>query len=144
MKTQPSANDFELALHHWAVSVPDLKASVAWYCDMLGFSMETEMTIDAVSADVAFLTKGDLRIELFEVTGALPIPDDRRYPNLDLRTHGTKHVALTVKDLRKVIDGLKRRGVEIAMDVTVVEHIEIGFIRDNTGNLIELVQQTDI
>ncbi|MBI4786030.1 MAG: VOC family protein [Chloroflexi bacterium] len=135
---------FEVKPHHCGISVPDLEASIAWYRDMLGFVLKERVTLDAASAKVAVLKHGDFLVELFEVTGAAPLPDERRYPNLDLRTHGTKHVALAVPDIRVVVAELKRRGVDVAMDTTVIGDQSFAFIRDNAGNLIELVQQPNL
>ena len=140
--TEHASIAFELKADHCGISVPDLEASIAWYHDMLGFSLEQRFAIDAVPFKAAFLRRGDFRIELFEVTGASPLPAGRRYPNEDLRTHGTKHVAFVVQDVRAVFAELKRRGVDIAMDVFIVEGIGPGgFIRDNAGNLIELLER---
>lgn len=137
-----SALPFELHVDHCGISVPDLEASIIWYHDMLGFSLERRFVIDVVPFKAAFLRRRDFRIELFEVVGALPLPEERRYPNEDLRTHGTKHIAFAVQDVRAVFAELKRRGVEVAMDVFVVEGIGPGgFIRDNAGNLIELIER---
>jgi len=35
---------FQLIPHHCGISVPDLEASIAWYRDMLGFSVEKRLT----------------------------------------------------------------------------------------------------
>ena len=35
---------FQLIPHHCGISVPDLDASIAWYRDMLGFSVEKRLT----------------------------------------------------------------------------------------------------
>jgi methylmalonyl-CoA/ethylmalonyl-CoA epimerase len=139
--SQQSVTAFELKIHHCGISVPDLEASIAWYYDMLGFSVEQRFALDAVPFKAAFLRRGDFRIELLEVAGAVPLPEERRYPNQDLRTHGTKHIAFAVQDVRAVFAELKQRGVDIAMDVFVVEGLGLGgFIRDNAGNLIELLE----
>jgi methylmalonyl-CoA/ethylmalonyl-CoA epimerase len=136
-----SANHtFDLKPHHCGISVPDLEASIAWYRDMLGFSVKALMTLDAVGAKIGFMRHGDFQIELFEVPGASPLPDDRRYPNRDLLTHGTKHIAFEVENLKSVVDTLKERGVNIAMDVTNMPDGKVAFIRDNTGTLIELLE----
>jgi methylmalonyl-CoA/ethylmalonyl-CoA epimerase len=136
------ASLFELKVDHCGISVPDLEASITWYQEILGFSIEQRFAIDAVPFKAAFLRRGDFRIELLEIAGASPLPEDRRYPNEDLRTHGTKHIAFAVQDVRSVFAELKRRGVDIAMDVFVVEGIGPGgFIRDNAGNLIELLER---
>ncbi|MBV9232018.1 MAG: VOC family protein [Chloroflexi bacterium] len=135
------AMPFELKADHCGISVPDLESSIVWYCDMLGFSVEQRFTVEVVPFKAVFLRHGDFRIELFEVPGAAPLPEERRYPNQDLRTHGTKHIAFVVQDVRAVFAELKRRGVDIAMDVFMLEGMSPGgFIRDNAGNLIELLE----
>jgi methylmalonyl-CoA/ethylmalonyl-CoA epimerase len=131
---------FNLKPHHCGISVPDLEDSIVWYRDMLGFSLKTRLTLEKVDAKVAFMRNGDFQIELFEVSKASPLPDDRRYPDRDLLTHGTKHIAFKVENLKKVVDVLKERGVDIAMDVTKMPDGRTAFIRDNAGILIELLE----
>jgi methylmalonyl-CoA/ethylmalonyl-CoA epimerase len=131
---------FNLKPHHCGISVPDLESAIAWYRDMLGFSVKSRITLEKVGAKIGFLQHGDFHIELFEVPGANPLPDDRRYPDIDLRTHGTKHMAFMVQSLKKVVDTLKKRGVDIAMDVTNMPDGKVSFIRDNAGILIELIE----
>jgi len=135
-----ATNIFDLKPHHCGISVPDLEAAIAWYRDMLGFSLKTRITLEAVGAKIGFMRHGDFQIELFEVPGASPLPDDRRYPNRDLLTHGTKHIAFKVENLKGVVDILKQRGVDIAMDVTKMPDGKVAFIRDNAGTLIELLE----
>jgi methylmalonyl-CoA/ethylmalonyl-CoA epimerase len=137
-----TADLWEMKPHHLGISVPDLEASVAWYRDMLGFSLETYSTVEAANAKIAFMKKGDFCIELFEVEGAASMPESRRYPNQDIATHGTKHIAFEVRDLRRLMDSLKQRGVDVAMDVFTMEDTICAFIRDNSGVLIELLQYT--
>ena len=138
-----TTDTFELRPHHCGISVPDLETSITWYGDMLGFSVEKRLTLDVVPAKIAFMKHGDFRIELFEVAGAAPMPEDRRYPNQDIATHGTKHIAYEVQDLRKLMDTLKQKGVDVAMDVFVMEDTLGAFIRDNSGILIELIEYMD-
>lgn len=85
------------------------------------------------------LKNGPLRIELFEAAGARPLPAERREPNVDLRTHGNKHVSFVVENVREFAEVLRQRGA----DIVWVREFEFGaniFIRDNAGNLIEFVQ----
>ena len=49
-----------------------------------------------------------------------------------------------MKDTKKVVEVLKGRGVDIAMDIREVDQSTIAFIRDNTGNLIEIFQQPEL
>jgi len=131
---------FQLIPHHCGISVPDLEASIAWYRDMLGFSVEKRLTLDVVPARIAFLKHGDFFIELFQIEDAAPLPEERRHPDRDICTHGTKHIAFAVEDVPKFVDALKKRGVDMAMDVNIMENKAMAFIRDNAGNLIEIVE----
>lgn len=125
---------------HVGISVPDMDASIAWYEKMLDFKLVSDQYFDKLPARIAFLAHGDFSIELFEVEGAAALPEERRTPNLDIRTHGTKHVAYAVEDLRRLMEELKAKKVDVAMDVFPMEGDLVAFIRDNAGNLIELIQ----
>lgn len=132
-----------LKFHHGGISVPDLDASIDWFDRVLGFQVEKRMEIAAIPARVAMLRRDELRIELFEVAGATPLPNERRQPNTDPHTHGNKHVAFAVPDVDVFVQELREKGADIAL----VGHMKFGsfvFIRDNAGNLIEFVQQPDL
>jgi methylmalonyl-CoA/ethylmalonyl-CoA epimerase len=75
---------------------------------------------------------------------AAPLPEDRKTPNLDIRTHGAKHIAYGVDDLNTLMQTLKDRGVDIAIDIFPMEGDLVAFIRDNSGNLIELIQENTL
>jgi predicted SnoaL-like aldol condensation-catalyzing enzyme/catechol 2,3-dioxygenase-like lactoylglutathione lyase family enzyme len=130
--------DFDF--HHGGVSVPDLDAAIDWYGDMLGFVVEKRFFIEAANARAAMIRKGALRFELFEVPGAAPLPDARRHPPEDLKTHGNKHVAFRVVDLDAFLAEVEAKGADIAM--VVREDFGSGcFLRDCAGNLIEFVTE---
>lgn len=123
--------------HHVGFSVPDLEASVKWYQEMLGFKLEKRLFVEQIPAKIAFLVNGKVRVELFEVPGAAPLPAARRIPDEDLKIHGIKHLSLGVKDVKKTLAILKERGVDVAME-REMEGKAMAFIRDNSGNLIEI------
>jgi methylmalonyl-CoA/ethylmalonyl-CoA epimerase len=132
-----AGESFEIIPHHVGLSVSDLEVSVKWYQEKLGFKLEKSLFIEQIPARVAFLVNGDFRLELFELSGAASMPEARRFPDQDLKTHGTKHLSLGVKDVRKTLEILKKRGVDVAME-SVVEDKPMAFIRDNSGILIEI------
>ena len=136
------AHPFEVKFDHAGISVPDLESSIAWYGTMLGFELEGRAFLPPVQAQIAFLRRGNLRVELFEVPGAAALPDARRVPDEDLRTHGNKHVCYAVKDARAAADELKSRGADIVF-VKEMPQATVVYIRDNAGNLIELVQRAE-
>ncbi|MDE2410364.1 MAG: VOC family protein [Sphingomonadales bacterium] len=132
----------DFTFHHGGVSVPSLDAAIAWYGGVLGFEVEKRFWIEAARAHTAMLRKGQLRFELFEVEGAAPLPEDRRHPPSDLRTHGNKHLAFRVADLDQFLAEMEGKGVDIAF--VVREKFGKGaFIRDCAGNLIEFVEEDE-
>ncbi len=128
---------------HWGVSVPDIEASIKWYSEVLGFTLESNVFLPQAHSTVAFMYYNDYRLELFEVEGAQSIPAGRSIPNEDLKTHGNKHQAFSIKDIHKFVDYLKSKNVVIAKDVFQVGADYVVFINDNAGNLIEFIQKPE-
>ena len=129
--------------HHGGISVPDLEASIAWYRQVLGFEVERRFDIPAIPAKVALMRRDELRIEIFEVPGASPLPEERRHPDRDAHTHGNKHIAFAVQNIEPMAAELNERGA----DVVFVMRASFGaniFIRDNAGNLLEFVEAPDM
>jgi catechol 2,3-dioxygenase-like lactoylglutathione lyase family enzyme len=132
----------DFSFHHGGVSVPCLEDAIDWYSRVLGFEVEKRFRIEPAKANAAIIRKGPLRMELFEVEGATPLPEDRRMPIPDLNTHGNKHVAFRVDDLDIFLTEMETKGVDIAF--VVREAFGSGcFIRDCAGNLIEFVEETN-
>lgn len=132
----------DFTFHHGGVSVPSLDEAIVWYCDVLGFAVEKRFYIEAARSHAAMIRKGALRFELFEVEGAAPLPQERRHPPSDLRTHGNKHVAFRVEDLEAFLIEMEEKGADIAF--VVREAFGKGcFLRDCAGNLIEFVEEAD-
>jgi methylmalonyl-CoA/ethylmalonyl-CoA epimerase len=125
--------------HHLGVSVPDLDEAIAWYQRMLGFQLEQRVFLEAIPAHIAFIRRGDFRIEIFQVDGARPLPADRRIPDLDLRTHGNKHLCFEVPSVPAAAAALRAAGADIALELEVGGD-PVLFMRDCAGNLIELLQ----
>jgi methylmalonyl-CoA/ethylmalonyl-CoA epimerase len=130
-------------MHHGAVSVPNLEESIAWYRKMLGFEVEQRFRIPGEPVEFAMMKRGDLRVELFQAENSKPLEASRREPNTAFLTQGSMHFAFAVPDVKTLANTLRERGV----DIVWVRDFEFGsnaFIRDNAGNLIEFLQQTDM
>lgn len=126
--------------HHGGVSVPDLDAAIRWYGDVLGFTVEKRFDIPPAKARAAMVRNGASRMEIFEVADAQPMSPDRSVPNLDIRTHGNKHVAFEIDDMDSFMAAVQARGAEVVF--VVREAFGSGFfIKDCAGNLIEFVTQ---
>jgi len=132
-------NEFPIRLHHGAVSVANLDASIDWYRRVFEFTVEKRFQIPGEQTEVAMLRRGDLRVELLESAGSKPLHPDRTDPNTDFRTQGNLHFAFAVPDVHAFVATLAERGA----DVVWVRDFEFGstaFIRDNAGNLIEIIE----
>lgn len=132
---------FEFWHDHLGVSVPDLEAAIQWYHRVLGFEVERRIQIDSIPAKVAMLKNGPLRVELFEAANGKPASEVRNIPDIDILTHGNKHVSFAADDVFALAEELKKRGA----DIVWVKKLPFGgcnlFMRDVAGNLIEFVQR---
>jgi methylmalonyl-CoA/ethylmalonyl-CoA epimerase len=126
--------------HHLGVSVPNLDEAIAWYERVLGFELERRIRIESIPADVAIIRNGPARIELFEAENAAPLPEGRRMPDEDIRTHGNKHASFACSDVVALADELRARGADIVWVKEFGDGRANCFLRDNAGNLIEFVQ----
>jgi methylmalonyl-CoA/ethylmalonyl-CoA epimerase len=126
---------------HAGISVADLEASIAWYGEMLGFTVDRVVDVPGDAGRVALVRNGDFILELFCIPGAAALPEERRHPATDLRTHGIKHVAYAVPDLRALMDELKAKDVDLVWDVVLHDNTLCAFVRDNSGNLVEFVER---
>jgi methylmalonyl-CoA/ethylmalonyl-CoA epimerase len=128
-----------MKIHHCAISVPDVEASIAWYEEMLGFEVVWRTIIPGLDVILVQMKGAGFLLELFQVPGAAPLPEGRSHPNTDFRTHGVKHFAIEVSDAREFVEELRAKGVKV-VHVAEFEGTFGAFILDNSGNLIEIWQ----
>jgi metallo-beta-lactamase class B len=131
---------FDIAWNHVALSVPNIAESIAWYEKMLGFKGTVRPGQPGARQQVADLRRGNITIELFQLTDAAPLPESRKNPSEDFRTHGVKHFGFEVKNLPAVLAELKAKGVKMAFELRVTPTEDFAFISDNAGNAIELIE----
>ena len=132
---------FDLAWNHVALSVPNIAESIAWYEKMLGFKGTVRGQPNPNARQiVADLRRGNVTIELFQVADAAPLPESRKNPSEDFRTHGVKHFGFEVKNLPAVLAELKAKGVKMAFEMRDAPTERFAFISDNAGNAIELIE----
>ena len=122
----------------FAVSVPDLRASVAWYSETLG--LRTVMSTSGPNdGTVAVLEGNGLIVELVHLPSALPLARaapavrDKEY------VHGFFKAGVIVDDFDALVARLKAGGVEIAYGPFPPRPGQRAnvIIRDNAGNLIQ-------
>lgn len=139
------------AIHHTAISTPDLDRLKDFYVSQLGFTIENEfgwpkgievsdniVGLKDSAAKVAMLTLGDFRLELFEFSSPTPGTKAKDYPVAD---HGFTHIAFTVDDIHAEYERLSAQGMvfhcppqNLGPDSTVT------YGRDPDGNVVELME----
>ena len=126
---------------HTGISVSDMDTSVTWYEENLGFHVISDEYAPPLRARIVFLRRDDLdyELELFQYDNPLPMPEDRRIPNSDIQTVGTKHVAFLVNNMASLKENFLRNGVDIAHEVSMGSDA-VMFVRDCDGILIEFIQ----
>lgn len=124
---------------HVGISVYKMEEALDWYKKNLDFELVKDDYVPPLGARICFIRNGSFEIELFQYDEPKPLPEDRLTPNSDLQTVGTKHVAFEVPDMKAMKEKLVANGVDIAHEV-MMEGNNVMFIRDNSGVLIELIQ----
>jgi methylmalonyl-CoA epimerase len=96
-------------VHHVAIVVRDLEASLGFYRDILGLPLELLQEIPSDRVRIAFLPVGETKIELVcptdETTGVARF--------LASKGEGFHHVCLEVRDLTAELTRLGIEGVEL-------------------------------
>ena len=129
-------------IDHVGIVVRDLDTSIAWYREHFGFEKLTEYSFPG--ARVAFVGKGDLRLEFFQTDGAAPMAVEREQRRTNLRIGGINHFAIGVDDLDSALAQLRESGVEIESEPAEVgdgKGDRFAFVRDNEKMLVELFQR---
>jgi len=128
------------SLHHIALSVSDLDASVAFYSS-LDFKPVYRWHADDGALMIVHLKLGDFLLELFCFENPSAAPDSSKELASDLPRIGIKHFGLRVADIHTALAQLQAQGLA---DGVQVLHGRTGivylFIKDPDGILLEIVQ----
>ncbi len=124
---------------HVGISVGNMEESLEWYKKNLDFDLISDDYVPPLKARICFIRNGDFELELFRYDDPKPMPEERRMPNTDLQTIGTKHVAFYTEDMQALKARFVENGVDIAHEVMMGADA-VMFVRDNSGALIEFIQ----
>jgi methylmalonyl-CoA epimerase len=126
-------------IHHVAVIVRDLDASLDLYRDKLGLDVEAVMNMDYDHVTIGFLSVGDTKIELVQPTD--DTTGSARF--LASKGEGFHHVCFEVPDIQAALDKLA------ALDLVLVDTAPrkggegpVAFIHPESchGVLVELIE----
>jgi len=123
-------------VHHIAIIATDYAKSKAFYCDTLGFELQSEAyreERDSWKGDLAL--NGEYVIELF----SFPFPPAR--PSRP-EACGLRHLAFSVDDVERAITHLQQHGVECEpVRIDPFTGKRFTFFTDPDGLPLELYQQ---
>lgn len=121
-------------LHHVAIGVNDLDASIRWYEQYLGFTFERRFTLPEAGLAIAYLASDAVRIELLQRDGVTVAPADGPQPT---------HICFEVADVEAAAREMQRRGIDFLQEVKVIPPAGVKncWIRDNTGTSIEFIER---
>ncbi|MGP3769671.1 VOC family protein [Streptomyces sp. SDT5-1] len=128
---------------HVGISVPDLEAATAWYCEALGLTAAPVFAIpDTDLRGVMLLHPSGYRIELLHRPTARPGP--RPGSALEAAaTHGFGHMCLCVEDVDAEYHRLVAAGAGSSMSPRPAPRpgARMAFVTDPYGNLVELLDR---
>jgi catechol 2,3-dioxygenase-like lactoylglutathione lyase family enzyme len=111
-----------LGVHHVSINVDDVATAVAFYTDVLGFTVRDDRP--NFGFDGAWLNAGPQQLHL--IAGSVPSANGQ-------------HFAVRVADLDATIAELRAGGIAIS-DASPVGSGRQAFVADPSGNLVELHQ----
>ena len=126
-------------IHHVAVIVRDIEASLSLYRDKLGLRVESVMEMEYDRVKLGFLPVGETKIERVQPTDGAT--GSARF--LESKGEGFHHVCFEVDDIQAALDGLAARGLTL-IDAVPRKGGEgpVAFIHPKSchGVLIELIE----
>ena len=96
-------------IHHVAVIVRDMDASLGLYRDKLGLEVETVLDMEYDHVVIGFLPVGETKIELVQPTDNTT--GSARF--LESKGEGFHHVCFEVPDIQAALDSLAAKGLTL-------------------------------
>ena len=127
---------------HIMISTADYRGTIEWYNSVLGFEVVREWDIEGYDdVDVGYIAANGFMIEV--VGTATEFQSEKVAPDVftAMSDRGYVHLAFSSADVDAVAAELISRGVELELPPTDFDAagVRLLFIRDNNGNLIEIV-----
>lgn len=102
----------QFTLEHVAINTNDFAGSLAFYRDLLGFSVIEEVYVRSIGVRRAYLTAGPAKLELLAF-------DEPRAPGQDRQSQvGLRHLGVVVADVRAAHEQLCAAGLTFTLGPT--------------------------
>ncbi len=136
-------------VQHLGIPVRDIEQSKAWYRDIFGFQVVHEPVVHDTNGDikVAFLKRGDMTLELYQLTG-------ESLNEIKSRDHGhIDHFAIDVLEIDSALENALAGGAVLdestsdgiqAIDVFWSKGVKYVTFKGPDGEKVELNQRLDL
>lgn len=137
------------AVHHVALSTPDIERMRAFYCEVLGFEevsrtawppgqdrIDRVMALTGTAAAQAMLRLGPLCVELFQFEAPAPAP--QRAGLRPVNNYGITHLCFDVADVEAAYQRLQQAGVRFHCPPQDFGEVKATYGRDPDGNVFEI------
>jgi methylmalonyl-CoA epimerase len=132
-----------MRIDHVAIAVRDLDAAIAYYGDVLGFTLQERRQISGriSGMDSAVMEAGGVKFVL--VQGDSPESNVSRY--IEAYGPGVQHVAIEVPDPQEAIDDLRARGADLLTGIIRGPGLDQIFTKrePNSGIQIEIIARAE-
>jgi len=129
-------------INHVAIAVPDLDASLSFWRDALGLTLDHVEDVPSQKSMVAFIPCGDSEVELVK-----PTADDTGVAKfIAERGGGMHHLCFQVDDIEELLADLKEKGIRLINETPqVLPGRKMAFVHPKStgGVLVELYQLTE-
>ena len=127
-------------IHHIAIAVKDLDATLQFYRDALGIDVAGRHEVPAEGVEVAFLPLGESEIELLRPLD----PENSIGRFIEKRGEGIHHLCVQVEDIAATVAQLKTQGAQLTGDIrSHPDGTQYVFVHPKSthGVLLELYQK---
>ncbi|WP_109299546.1 VOC family protein [Aquimarina sp. AU474] len=133
----------ELEPYFSALLVKDIDSSVSWYSKNLGFTIANKNEVKSIGLRQANLKRGNILIELIQLSSAVSLEDVIPDFNNKTRTIGFFKIGFMVPDFQKWMDHLKKSKVTFYGEEVVdpVSRKKMIIILDPDGNRIQIFEK---
>lgn len=142
-------------IQHAAISTGDMERALAFYRDLLGFTVISDaewergsqasanaqqiMELEDVAVRAVMMSLGDTLLELFEFDSPTPTPGNPGRPVCD---HGFTHICLDVTDMAAEYERLREAGMRFhCPPMQLGRSTKVTYGRDPDDNVIELYER---
>lgn len=128
-------------LNHIAIVVKDIDASLSFWHDALGLTLDHIEDVPSQASKVAFIPIGDSEIELVQPTTS----DSGVAKYLEKRGEGLHHLCFEVDQIESVLESLKTKGIQLINQTPLeLPGRKMAFIHPKSANgvLVELYELT--